>query len=423
MSLFIQRVNAARHSIDVALYNLSGTVGATIASALVGAKERGVAVRVIGEADNNNAPFGTLSANGIPVITDEFDISTGGTELMHNKFAVFDYRGGAPESVWVWTGSWNPSDPGTNNDRQNAVEIQDVALAGAYTLEFQEMWGSATQSPNSSQTRFGARKFNDTPHLFNVNGTRVEAYFSPSDRTTYQIGRTLGRARSSVSVAMYTFTRRELADTLINQKNRGRKVRIVVDNGTDSGTQYSYLLGAGVDVLLKSFTGGLLHHKYAIIDGTGSDGNQWVITGSHNWSSSAENSNDENTLIIRSPRVANLYLQEFAQRYLDANGADPVVLAVEELPGTAPKEFRLAQNFPNPFNPSTRIGFDVATAGPVTLTVYDLLGREVAVLLDEPLAPGRYALAWDAGKLSTGVYLYAITAPGFRDVKKMMVLK
>jgi phosphatidylserine/phosphatidylglycerophosphate/cardiolipin synthase-like enzyme len=422
-SLFIARVNAARYSIDAALYNLSGSVGASIATALVAAHDRGVLVRIIGEADNFNAPFGTLVNAGVPVITDEFDVSTAGTELMHNKFAVFDYRGGSAESVWVWTGSWNPSDPGTNNDRQNAIEIQDVALAGAYTLEFQEMWGSATQFPSGANTRFGARKLNDTPHLFNVNGTRIQSYFSPSDRTTVQIGRVLGRAQSSVCTAMYTFTRRELADTLIAQKQRGRKVRVVMDNSSDTGTQFATLSGAGVDVHLKGFSGGLLHHKYAVVDATGPGGTPAVVTGSHNWSSSAENSNDENTIIVYSPRVANLYLQEFAARYTEAGGTDPIVLAVETAGAGVPAEFRLAQNYPNPFNPSTRIDVDVARSGLVTLKVYDLLGREVATLLDETLAPGRYAVSFDAGRLATGVYVYRVTAGGFTDVKKMMVLK
>lgn len=422
-SIFIGRINAARRSIDAALYNLSGSTGAAIASALIAARDRGVLVRIIGEADNSNAPFGTLASNGIPVINDEFDVATGGTELMHNKFAVIDYRGGAPESVWVWTGSWNPSDPGTNNDRQNVIEIQDVALAGAYTVEFEEMWGSGTQSPNGALTRFGARKINNTPHIFNVNGTRIESFFSPSDRTTVQIGRTLSRAQSSASVAMYTFTRRELADTLIAQKNRGRKVRVVMDNSSDTGTQFATLSGAGVDVHLKGFSGGLLHHKYAIVDGTESNGNQWVITGSHNWSSSAENSNDENTLIVRSERVANLYLQEFGARYVEAGGTDPIVLAVEELSAGLPTEFHLSQNYPNPFNPSTRIEIRVPKAGPVSLKVYDLLGREVASLVDETMEPGSYAVAWDARGLASGVYLYKLAAEGYSDVRKMVIMK
>ncbi len=422
-SIFIAKVNAARYSIDAALYNLSGSVGASIAAALIAAHDRGVQVRIIGEADNSNAPYATLSSNGIPVITDEFDVSTGGTELMHNKFAIFDYKGGAPDSVWLWTGSWNPTDPGTNGDRQNSIEFQDVALAGSYTLEFNEMWGSSTLTPNAALTRFGPRKHNNTPHLFNINGTRVENYFSPSDGTTAKIGRALSRAQSSLSVAMYTFTRKELADTLIAQKNRGRKVRIIMDNGTDTGTQYPALLGAGVDVHLKGFSGGLLHHKYAIVDGTSANGNQWVITGSHNWSSSAEGSNDENTVIVRSTRIANLYLQEFAARYVEAGGADPIVLGVQEIAGTTPTSFRLSQNYPNPFNSSSRIVVEVPATGPVTLKVYDLLGREIATLLEGSLEPGRYSVAWDAGNLASGVYMYKFTAVGFSDVKKMILMK
>jgi len=79
---------------------------------------------------------------------------------------VIDYRGGTADSVWITTGSWNPTDPGTNDDRQNLVVIQDVALAGAYTLEFEEMWGSNTDIANSQNSRFGSRKLNNTPHNF-----------------------------------------------------------------------------------------------------------------------------------------------------------------------------------------------------------------------------------------------------------------
>ena len=93
-------------------------------------------------------PWTTLTSNGIPYINDAYGINDG-SGLHHNKFFIIDYRGGAPDSVWVIMGSWNPTDPGTNDDRQNLVLIQDVALAGAYTVEFQEEWGSNTDTPNS----------------------------------------------------------------------------------------------------------------------------------------------------------------------------------------------------------------------------------------------------------------------------------
>ena len=153
--ILIQKINNAKRSIDAALYSLSGTVGANVAAALVNAKNRGVKIRIIGEYDNRTtAPWNTLTSNGIPYINDTYG-NNDGSGLHHNKFFVIDYRGGAPDSVWVITGSWNPTDPGTIDDRQNLVLFQDVALAGAYTVEFQEEWGSNTDTPNSQNSRFG----------------------------------------------------------------------------------------------------------------------------------------------------------------------------------------------------------------------------------------------------------------------------
>ena len=172
-SLLIQKINNAKRSIDVALYNLSGTVGADIAVALLNARNRGVKIRLIGEYDTkDNAPWSTLQNSGVPYINDRIG-SNDGSGLFHNKFFVIDFRGGAPDSIWVITGSWNPTDPGTNDDRQNIVEIQDVALAGAYTAEFEEMWGSNTDVANVSNARFGSRKLNNTPHNFVIGGKKI----------------------------------------------------------------------------------------------------------------------------------------------------------------------------------------------------------------------------------------------------------
>ncbi len=73
-----------------------------------------------------------------------------------------------------------------------------------------------------------------------------------------------------------------------------------------------------------------------------------------------------------------------------------------------PEKFELHQNCPNPFNPSTTIRFDVRTAGNVSLKVYDVLGREVAVLADEYLRAGSYERVFEAGNLSSGVYFYTL---------------
>ncbi|MBM2846292.1 MAG: hypothetical protein HW407_1604 [Bacteroidetes bacterium] len=88
-----------------------------------------------------------------------------------------------------------------------------------------------------------------------------------------------------------------------------------------------------------------------------------------------------------------------------------------------PTEFRLFQNYPNPFNPSTRIEFDLVAAGPVRLAVTDLLGREVATVVDGFMSSGKHEIAFDASHLATGVYVYVLSTPGGSLRRKMMLLK
>lgn len=93
-------------------------------------------------------------------------------------------------------------------------------------------------------------------------------------------------------------------------------------------------------------------------------------------------------------------------------------------------EFRLFQNYPNPFNPETTIKFSIpavvtlgATSQQTRLILYDLLGREITVLINETKSPGNYELKFDAGNLTGGIYFYVLTAGTYRSAKKMVILK
>jgi len=86
-------------------------------------------------------------------------------------------------------------------------------------------------------------------------------------------------------------------------------------------------------------------------------------------------------------------------------------------------EFSLSQNYPNPFNPSTVISYRLPVIGFVTLKVYDILGREVATLVNEEKPAGEYEVEFDGSNLPSGVYLYRLTAGEFRDTKKLLLLK
>lgn len=112
--------------------------------------------------------------------------------------------------------------------------------------------------------------------------------------------------------------------------------------------------------------------------------------------------------------------------YKNTAGLNGTPTAVEEGPHQqAPKEFRLIGNYPNPFNPDTKIQFDISIASRLTLTVYDMTGRAVRTLIDHELTkPGRYAIPFDASKLASGTYFYRIsTNHGGTVSGKMLLLK
>ncbi len=88
-----------------------------------------------------------------------------------------------------------------------------------------------------------------------------------------------------------------------------------------------------------------------------------------------------------------------------------------------PRSFALSQNFPNPFNPSTLINYEIAKAGPVRLTVYDVLGRQVATLVDGIQEPGAHEARFDGGGLASGMYIYRLQTTGFVQQRKMILQK
>ena len=91
--------------------------------------------------------------------------------------------------------------------------------------------------------------------------------------------------------------------------------------------------------------------------------------------------------------------------------------------GEVPQQFRLSQNYPNPFNPATNIKFSVPKSGLVKIAVYDAIGRETAVLVNENLSTGNYSVEFNASNFSSGIYFYTILAGDFKETKKMMLIK
>ena len=104
-------------------------------------------------------------------------------------------------------------------------------------------------------------------------------------------------------------------------------------------------------------------------------------------------------------------------------GTRQIVTAVKQTYDAIPKTFSLSQNYPNPFNPSTKIEFDLPKSGVVSLKIYNILGQEIASLVNGNYTAGHYTVQFDASRLSTGVYFYRLQSASNVAVKKMLLIK
>lgn len=105
------------------------------------------------------------------------------------------------------------------------------------------------------------------------------------------------------------------------------------------------------------------------------------------------------------------------------NGGPGEVIGIISNNNTIPQKFALYQNYPNPFNPSTQIKFDIPVNSRVKISIFDILGREVDVLVNGDMIPGIYNADWNATNFASGVYFYRIDAGNYSDVRKMILLK
>ncbi len=141
----------------------------------------------------------------------------------------------------------------------------------------------------------------------------VEYCFSPGGNCASIVVKWINRANSSVHVLIYSFTLDAIRNALIDAKNRGINVKVVMErsNANEKGTEYQNLKNAGVDIRLDT-NSGLMHDKVAIIDG------RIILTGSYNYSAAANTSNNENLVVIDSNAWASAFETQFQQVYNQA---------------------------------------------------------------------------------------------------------
>jgi phosphatidylserine/phosphatidylglycerophosphate/cardiolipin synthase-like enzyme len=287
---FVAFLDSAQRSLDLAIYDFDLD---SAADALVRAKGRGVAVRMVIDTDTLNntrdaeiqRAIGKVRQAGIPIVGDSRQA------IMHNKFVVRD-------GEEVWTGSWNFTTGDTYRLNNNAARLRSVQLAENYAAEFRKMFDAR---------QFGPNKPAGVPNpQLTIGGVRIENYFAPEDRVSPRIIAHIREAQRSIRFMAFSFTHDGIGQALREKAQAGVSV-VGVFERTGSETQFSEfgkLKQAGLEVY-QDGNPYAMHHKVFIIDDVK------VIFGSYNFSDGADRDNDENLLVVTDAAFARPFIQEF----------------------------------------------------------------------------------------------------------------
>lgn len=407
----IAYINRAKYTIDVAVYNYGQSSGiSNIATAINSAYTRNVSVRWIYDANSTNSGLSSLNTN-IHTLGSPLN-SSGVYGIMHNKFIIIDANSANTADPIVWTGSTNWNAQQMNIDVNNVIIFQDKPLALAYTTEFNEMWGSTGLTPSSTNSKFGPDKTDNTPHSFTIDGKTVELYFSPSDGTNSHILSTINSANDDIFFGVYTFTDNNDATAIKTKYQAGVYCAGIMDQYSNTYSAYSTLnpvLGSMLKIYTQSSS--IYHNKFVIVDACNQLSDPQVLTGSHNWTISADTKNDENTVIIHDATIANIYYQSFYQNFYSLGGTlSPCTV-------TDINENAQAENainiFPNP-------AFDKITVKNNSdelqkLSIYNISGQ---LMVQKKISSPEMSI--DVSALSAGIYVIKISGSANSFVTKMI---
>jgi phosphatidylserine/phosphatidylglycerophosphate/cardiolipin synthase-like enzyme len=419
-------INKAKYTIDIAQYEwitLSGTD--PIQTAITAANKRGVKIRYIEDYSYSTKNKGVQAMpKTIPFLISPKQgnascTTSNGSEsynIMHNKFVIIDEYNPDSTGVWVWTGSPDWDDAMSSCDYNNVIVFQSKVLARAFTHEFNIMWGDTTHggAADSTKALFGSCKPNSGTHHFTIGGSKVDLYFSPSDSVNNQIVKTIGTATVDEYCGMFTFTETTDATDIVNQKKAGATAYVILDNfSSGSYTPYTTTFPNGLGSNFHGFVSSscLYHNKYIIVNPSAPCDDPKVLTGSHNWTSSADAENDENTVIVHNDTIANEYLQSFGGDFKTIGGAS-VVPPKNPCPG--PTGINSIDNtnstldvFPNPYNGSVHINYTLSEDTKVTMCVYNIMGEKVATLIDgNTLEAGQHTYQFNGNV--AGIYILQV---------------
>jgi len=287
-------IDKAEHSIDFAVYGINNQP--EIMNALIRAHKRGVKIRRVYDWSSQKYYEDNDKLDGIikTFKTDEEYDKNKDAALMHNKYFIFDGR-------TVFTGSSNISSTDLSGFNSNfAVLINSKDLAERYKEDFEQMYKGVF---HKSKKRTASGFIEITPDI------KVKALFSPQDDIiNSQIIPLINSARKYIYIPAFLITDKKIEQALINASKRGIDAKIIIDavNAHSKYTVHKRLRADGIKVKTENYAG-KVHAKTIIID------DEYLITGSMNFTRSGNSRNDENMLIIRNKEAAEFMRAAFME--------------------------------------------------------------------------------------------------------------
>lgn len=292
---FVRLVDNSKESIDIAIFGYDEIPAIT--DALKRAKSRNVKIRFVYD-ENFNAATNYYTDNSKIIELSALAVSdrnpnskTLSSALMHNKFIIID------KSI-VYTGSMNFSPTGISGyDVNDIIVLYSKDIAKLYTEEFEQMLDGKF---HTSKAKLNSNR------TFNLSGSVVEVYFSPKDKSSARIVQIINNAKHYIYMPAFLITHAKIAEAMIEAKHRGVDVRVIIDANSvfTKNSKHQQLRKSGVLLKTENYAG-KLHSKMIVID------DEYLITGSMNFSKSGENKNDENLLIIKDSKIAKLHKDFF----------------------------------------------------------------------------------------------------------------
>ncbi|MEO1050016.1 MAG: T9SS type A sorting domain-containing protein [Bacteroidota bacterium] len=406
-------IDKAMFSLDIAVSNLQAGEGSDkIIEAINNAYNRGIMVRYITDDQANKSTLDSLNVQ-MPLL-----VRNDAKGTMDNNFVIVDAQSIANARIIMTTSGWTPAD--LNQHHSNLIIINDQAVANAFSIEFEQMWGGSSEFPVTSDMTFGTGKQDLTGSRFDLTENNIEVYFNPRDVANDKIMEYFLSMDADFRFAIASNENFLLTSELIEYGVAGFYIKGIINNtpSQSSAELFNRITAEELDVNLYEAAGlgNELRTNYAIVD---IYTDPKVIISTRAWEVDTDplngddpvvNNNDATHIVINDAEIANLFLKHFRSIYKEVTGQEEGILT-----STEDQLKRNVLLYPNPAEDRLFINANTPS-GIVDVVITDLQGKT----LFAGELNGRSSFEVDIAGFERGIYLARVTVESKEQVFKFI---